>query len=245
MNPTKALVAAACAVATSASFAVAAPSPLSEGFDDVSTLSGKGWALVNNSTPPGTTGWFQGDTGVFSAAAGAANSYVAANFNNAGYGGAISNWLITPQLVLGTGMTLDFMVRAAGQDFADTLEVRWSANGASTNVGGDAASVGDFTQLLYTYDSQGADAGWLAKSVALPSGSGRIAFRYTIGDTSVAGNYVGIDTVSVVPEPASAAFLVVGLGAIGLAARRRRAAQRPRQALGQEAKEPREATAAL
>lgn len=229
------LIGVAAAAASSAALAVAAPALLSEGFDDIGTLSGNGWFLVNRSAPAGTTGWFQGNTGVFGAASGAANSYIGANFENAAAGGAISNWLITPELTLGSGMTLQFMVRAAGDGWPDTIEVRWSSSGASTDVGSTAASVGDFTQLLSTFDSQGADAGWLAKSVALPSGSGRIAFRYTIADNSLAGNYVGIDTVAVVPEPASAAFLVVGLGAIGLAARRRRTAQRSPCVIDQDA----------
>jgi len=229
------LIGAVAAAASSAALAVAAPTLLSEGFDDISTLSASGWSLVNLSAPAGTTDWFQGNPGVFGAASGAPDSYIGANFENAAEGGVISNWLITPQLTLGSGMQLQFMVRAAGDDWSDTIEVRWSAKGASTDVGSTAASVGDFTQLLYTFDSHGADAGWLAKSVALPSGSGRIAFRYTIADTWLAGNYVGIDTVAVVPEPASAAFMVLGLGAIGLAARRRRAAQRSPRVIDQDA----------
>src|ERR1700682_4213238 len=73
---------------------------LNEGFDNISTLSGSGWAMVNNSAPVGTVGWFQGNTGIFNSQAGAPDAYIAANFNNAALPGNISNWLITPVLSL-------------------------------------------------------------------------------------------------------------------------------------------------
>ena len=71
---------------------------LTEGFDDISTLVGSGWALTSNSNPLGSTGWFQGNPSLFSAFSGLPDSYIAANFNNASIPGNISNWLITPQL---------------------------------------------------------------------------------------------------------------------------------------------------
>jgi hypothetical protein len=55
---------------------------LFEGFDDITTLPGAGWAQINHSTTVGTTGWFQGNNGVFPAHSGNLNSYIAANFNN-------------------------------------------------------------------------------------------------------------------------------------------------------------------
>ena len=64
---------------------------LSENFDDISTLAASGWLFVNNSTPGGSTSWFQGNDGVFASQAGAADSYIAANYLNAGAGGNISN----------------------------------------------------------------------------------------------------------------------------------------------------------
>ena len=36
---------------------------ISEGFNNVSNLPASGWALINNSTGPGATGWFQGNPG--------------------------------------------------------------------------------------------------------------------------------------------------------------------------------------
>lgn len=193
---------------------------LSEGFDDVSTLAGTGWVLQNLSTSGGTTSWFQGDvTTAFTAHSGADNSYIAANFNNAPVGGTISNWLITPELSLAAATTISLQVRNAGEGFLDTIEVYYSANGAST-------SVGDFT-LLGTYAST-QDQGWTALSydVAAAGGTGRFAVRYFVGDTSLDGNYIGIDSLSVsaVPEPASAVLAGLGLAVIGIARRRQQQA---------------------
>jgi hypothetical protein len=66
---------------------------LSQSFDDVSSLGTAGWSIQNRSNPAGSTSWFQGNTSVFSSQSGAANSYIAANFNAAGFGGNVSDWL--------------------------------------------------------------------------------------------------------------------------------------------------------
>lgn len=199
---------------------------LSEGFDNVSALPASGWVQVNNSTAPVGTGWFQGNTGVFTAFSGADDSYAAANFVSTGSPtGAISNWLIMPALTLDSSSVLSFMVRLGGEGFLDTLEVRFSPNGSSTNVGTSSTSVGDFGILLGTYSGNTAN-GWEALSYGLwglsaPT-TGRLAFRYVVGDVSSAGNYIGIDSVSVtaaVPEPAT--YLLMALGVAGLVLRRR------------------------
>ena len=104
---------------------------LFEDFSNIGDLAGNGWILQNNSTPGGSTSWFQGNAGVFAATDGT-DGYIAANYLNAGAGGDISNWLLTPELTLNDGDTLSFMTRANGE-FADGLEVRF---GTGTNVGG-------------------------------------------------------------------------------------------------------------
>jgi hypothetical protein len=195
---------------------------LSEGFNNISTLAGSGWTMVNNSSPAGITGWFQGDTGVFTSHSGAPDSYIAANFNNAAFGGNISNWLITPELSLRYETHLVFYTRTDPSLAApDSLEVRLSMTGAS--VGSSDSSVGDFTSLLLAINPaltvDGYPTGWTqyTLSVAEQGGSvtGRFAFRYAVPDTSANANYIGIDDVSVdsVPEPATLGLIAFGLGA--------------------------------
>ncbi|MBV7534535.1 choice-of-anchor J domain-containing protein [Duganella sp. sic0402] len=184
--------------------AVSAPL-LVEGFDNVAALAAKGWLLENHSAPPGSTGWFQGDPAVFAAAGGPADSYIAANFNNAAFGGAIDNWLITPQLQLVNGESLNFSLRLLGEGALDRVEVYLSSGGGYA--------------LLAGFESA-ADTGWLDRSV-LVSGLaapaiGRFAFRYVVDDTSLNGNYIGLDTVSVnaVAEPATIALFCLGVIAL-------------------------------
>ena len=121
----------------------------SQGFDDITTLPGAGWVQTNHSTTIGTTGWFQGNSTVFPAQAGAATSYIGANFNNTTKADTISNWLLTPPLTLQNGAVLTFWTRTVDAPaFPDRLQVRMSTNGASSNVGTTATDVGDFTTLL-------------------------------------------------------------------------------------------------
>lgn len=221
-EPMKAPFLAGALLAFAAVSSHAAPI-FTEGFDNVGSLAVSGWVLTNNSSPIGSTGWFQGNTGIFDAASGAANSYVAANFENAAAGGAISNWLISPTLTFSGPVALDFALRM-NADLTDTVEVYFSSAGAASSVGSTTTSTETFS-LLTSFSASSGDTGWLNQSVTFGSGganSGRFAFRYVVGDTFAAGDYIGIDSVSVsaVPEPTSA--LLMALGVAGLAAVRRR-----------------------
>jgi len=207
---------AAAIAAITLSTASMAGTILSEGFESVAGLSGAGWVQTNNSSPVGPSSWFQGNTGIFDAAAGPANSYIAADFlSTADIGGAVSNWLISPELMFTGPVTLNFALRLLGDGFLDTVEVYFSGNGGSS-------AVGDFS-LLQTFSSD-TDTGWTDNALAIGgagANDGRFAFRYVVADTRVNGNYIGIDSVSVVPEPASLALVAFALA--GLAATRRRA----------------------
>jgi hypothetical protein len=222
-----------CALLLLAARQVSASTILSENFDNVANLVPAGWAIVNNSAPPGTTDWFQGNPGVFASQSGAANSYVAANFEAAGFGGNISDWLISPTLTLQNTDVISFWARTeAGSIAPDRLELRLSLNGASTNVGATDTSVGDFSTLLLTINPALAPGGFpenWALFQATVSGlggptNGRFAFRYNVSDTSVNGDYIGIDTVRVtefVPEPSTLALLSAGLVSAARFRRRR------------------------
>ncbi len=192
---------------------------LSESFDDVAALASAGWVQVNASTAPLGNAWFQGNSGIFAAASGAANAYVAANFLSTGSTtGAVSNWLMTPELSLDGSSALAFLVRTAGDGFLDKIEVRLSTSGAS-------ADVADFGTLLGSFQAS-TDTGWVGLSytlggVAAPT-TGRLAFHYVVDNVATAGNYLGIDDVvvtSAIPEPTT--YLLMGLGVAGLMLRRR------------------------
>ena len=186
-----------------------------ENFDDITTLAGSGWSTFNNSTPVGSiTNWFQGSSvaggGPFDAFNGAANAYIAANFNFTSGANTINGWLITPNRTFKNGDVLTFYTRKpTGIDYPDRLEVRLSTNGASTNVGTGIA-VGDFTTLLLSINptliTGVYPTTWTQYTITL-SGlpaptSGRIAFRYYVTNGGISGansDYIGIDNVVYTP----------------------------------------------
>jgi hypothetical protein len=209
---------------------IASADIFTEDFDNIATLPGAGWALINNSAPLGSTGWFQGNPGIFPALAGPPESYIAANFLNAASGGNISNWLLTPEIPLVGRVTISFNTRTEmGVPFADRMELRLSTGGASTDVGATDASVGDFSTLLLTInpalDPAGYPDAWTQVTAAvsgLPAGTtGRFAFRYFVPDTNTNADYIGIDTVSVTAVPEPAAITGFGLVLASLAVARK------------------------
>jgi hypothetical protein len=203
----------AVAAALASVGAAASAQALTEGFDNVGGLTSAGWSLVNTSPSPGQP-WFQGNAGIFTSASGAENSYAAANFlSTNATSGPVSNWLITPQLLLDPTSTVSMLVRVAGEGFLDRVDVLLSTTGTAP---------GDFS-LLGTYSSS-TDTGWVAQSFSVnltAASPSYVAFRYAIDDVATSGNYLGIDNVSItaVPEPATA--VLFGLGLAGLLARRR------------------------
>jgi hypothetical protein len=192
------LAAAAFTLATSARAADPATS-LSEGFDDINQLPG--WSLLNNSLPPGAQNWFQGNTGIFAAQSGAADSYIAANFLGAANDSAtLAMILLTPTLHLAGPTSLSFWARsAAPPGFSDALDV----------LVGSGTDLSTYTVL----QSIGAvPADWTLFEPALnASGDLRLAFRYQ-GPAGQSA-YLGIDSVALmpVPEPATCVMLCIGL----------------------------------
>ncbi|MFQ5501029.1 MAG: choice-of-anchor J domain-containing protein, partial [Phycisphaerae bacterium] len=181
----------------------------SEDFDDINTLQSAGWVALNNSQPVGMTAWDQGNDSNFPPHLGGPGAYISANFENAGEPppATISNWLMTPQLLLVDGRVLTFFTRTiAGSGFPDRLEVRMSLAGFSADVGATATSVGDFTTMLLSINPSlivgGYPEAWTQFQVVL-SGigtptEGRLAFRYFVdnsGPQGDNGNIIGIDTI--------------------------------------------------
>lgn len=181
----------------------------SEGFDNIGSLAAAGWVMTNHSGPVGSTSWFQGTNvssgGPFDAYDGVANSYIAANYNNTGSAGTISNWLLTPVLDFGSAQSFTFYTRKVSPDsYPDRLEVRFSTAGASSNVGTTATDVGDFTNLALSINPNLVlgvyPTTWTQYTITgLPhNGQGRIAFRYYVTGAGVSGvnsDYIGIDRV--------------------------------------------------
>ena len=182
---------------------------LLEGFDAI-TLPG--WTLTNQSVPIGSTGWFQGNTAVFNSQSGATNSYIGANFNNTTGANTISNWLITPQVLVQDGDVLKFWTRTAtGATFADRLEIR-SSLGATPTIPSGATNVGSFGTVHHTINpTLLAGAGsypdvWTEFTITVAGVSAtpvamNFAFRYFVtsgGPSGANSNYIGIDTFSLV-----------------------------------------------
>ena len=168
-----------------------------------------GWVVQNNSSPRGTTDWFQGNTAMFTSHSGPPDSYVSANYNNGAGLASLSNWLLTPPVTLQNGAKFSFWTRTVDTPvFPDRLQVRMSTSGTSSNVGSSATDVGDFTTLLLdinpTYTTTGYPVGWTNFVVTLSGigspGKGRIAFRYLVENGGPGGansDYIGIDSVHV------------------------------------------------
>ena len=205
-----AVLIAACGAAT------AGPITFSEGFDDVSALAGSGWLTPNYSTAGGEQpGWFQGNAGIFGSDSGAANSYIAASYLGAPSGGNIDSWLITPLFAVADSTTITFATRTNGA-YPDNLEVLWSLG--SSNIA-DFMSLGSLSGSNFPIDW--ANVNLVAYNLQQDI---RLAFRYLITDTSVNGDYIGIDSFEVraVPEPGTIALFGAALLMMTFAIRRRR-----------------------
>lgn len=197
---------------------------ITESFNDITLLTGNGWAMTNASVAVGTTNWFQGTavpTGPFDAFSGAANAYIGANYNNTGSTGTISNWLMTPNRTFRNGDVITFYTRKpTGTDYPDRLEVRMSTNGASTNVG-SGTTVGDYTMLLLSinptlvtgvYPTAWTQYTITVSGLSAPT-SGRIAFRYFVTSAGLNGtnsDYIGIDEFTYTPYVCPAFTMTAG-----------------------------------
>ena len=90
------------------------------------------------------------------------------------------------------------------------------ASFGGTNVS-DFFSLGTITSALFPID-------WTTFSQASPGSADiRLAFRYLVTDTSVNGDYIGIDSFKVtVPEPSTIALFAAALLMMAITTRRRR-----------------------
>ena len=120
---------------------------LTEGFDTVGSagppatgIFAAGWQTINNSSSVGNHNWNQGiPTGTdalgASAQSGAPNSFIQTDFQAGapGSGAIVSDWLITPVLLLENGATMSFYTQASPSNtqFPNELQVFESQSGSS------------------------------------------------------------------------------------------------------------------
>ncbi|MEO8763338.1 MAG: choice-of-anchor J domain-containing protein [Ginsengibacter sp.] len=197
-----------------------------EEFDSASAALDRGWQFVNASNPRGGGVWQNGgdlypwfnpysNHGSFAGFIGAGISSTAPSNE-----GTISNWLISPPVIMQNGDLIIFYTRAyeivdgTGDttDHGNSLQVRINPTNDDLNVG-QGLEVGDFTQGLITinaglvptsiftpnpgaYPSQ-----WTRFEVTVSGLSGRVkgrfAFRYFVTDAGANGNGTGIGIDSV------------------------------------------------
>ena len=191
-------------LAALATTAQAQVTTLNEHFDAMPPTN---WNVQNLSSPVGTRAWFQGSSTITFGAQ-ATTGYAGVDFNSGASTSTLSDWLITPELVVVNGSTLRFWTRTVtNPSFPDRLQVRLSTAGASTNVGASATSTGDFSTLLLdinpTYTTIGYPDSWTQYTVTITGvptmTTGRVAFRYFVEDGGSRGNnseYIGVDEVT-------------------------------------------------
>lgn len=197
------------------------PTVLNENFDSFNDVLADGWVIVNGSEPRNDdtsdhNRWKQGRSNGndMDSHSGAANSYAGSSWEASTFGSnsIVSNWLLTPPLLLENGKTVSFWTRSLGcSGGPDRLDIRYSTAGTSTNVA-SGNNTGDFSTRLglinpdqdFGHDADGSDGypcnDWAQFSYTLNGLNqptiGRIGFRHYIVNTANRGLYIGIDDFS-------------------------------------------------
>jgi hypothetical protein len=125
-----------------------------EEFDTAQNAFKKGWRFINRSEQIGRTGWQNPDglTGVpFLSWSGTGNGYLWSDYQaTSGAAVTISNWAVSPEVIMQNGDQITFYTRAQllffngdSTDFVNRLQVRLNKT-TSLNCG-DATDPGDFT----------------------------------------------------------------------------------------------------
>lgn len=213
MSPIKA-AAAVMLLAFSSMAGATAVTTFDENFEgSLESLGAADWRTVNGSTPVGTTGWFKGNTGIFEAQAGSADSYLAANFLAAANNGAGLLFLLSPEMTLWNYSRVSFYTRTDDPFFGDRLAFGWLVGGTLTlldEIGASSPFPSSWTR--FDYQLSGISTG-------NDTVTGRLVWAYNFD--AEGGSYVGIDSLAVrVPEPGTLGLL--GLAVAGLALVRRR-----------------------
>lgn len=164
--------------------------------NDTTSLKARGYIPYYRGTGPQGTGatWFQGNPTVFASYNGAADAYVAANYQVVTGMNDIDSWLVTPAMNISAGDVISFYCRtAAGSIWPDSVRVMYSAAGDSTPEGLTWVELGRF---------QAYDQAWEQKiyTVASAGATARFAIRYAViegGPTGNNSNFIGIDQLDI------------------------------------------------
>jgi len=128
-----------------------------ESFDTANAAYNRGWRYLNKSVDIGTTTWQNPPSppfGPFSSTS-TNNGYLWADYNStSSAAGIISNWAVSPTLIMKNGDKIAFYTRAQlyffnddSTDFTNRLQVRLNKINADLNVG-DGTDEGDFGVTL-------------------------------------------------------------------------------------------------
>ena len=180
-----------------------------EEFDTIQTALDKGWIVINNSRPLGTSSWAQGSyiftNGKISGFPASSyrysgNDYVTCGFNCGADSATLSAWLITPSTMVKNGDTIFFHARTTRYpaNYADRLQLRLNEENDDPDVGAGplsdttvAMGTGKFTRLLVDINPKlelsGANAfpgDWRRYAITINNlhkdGFHRFAFRYFV-----------------------------------------------------------------
>jgi hypothetical protein len=128
-----------------------------EEFDTAFAAEGRGWVFVNSSNTLGDTKWSNPQIPPFEPYSSSVGSsgYLWADYNStASAAGVISNWAVSPILILQNGDRISFYTRSQlyyydndSTDFSNRLQVRLNLRNTGTNTG-SGVDPGDFNVLL-------------------------------------------------------------------------------------------------
>lgn len=197
-----------------------------EEFDTASAAISRGWQFINTSDPKGSSNWKDGGGVIpfFKAYSNQGNNagFIGVDyFSTSADKGVISNWLVSPSIIMQNGDKIIFYTRAwqvfngvnDTTDFGNSLQVRINPLNDSVNTG-KGLTVGSFTQSLldinpdlvyssvlhpdvFAYPSQWTKFTVTISGLNAPLKS-RFTFRYFVTDGGSNGNAsgIGIDAVA-------------------------------------------------
>ena len=196
-----------------------------EEFDTASAAVARGWQFINTSVPKGSGVWQNGGSipPFFNAYSNKGNyaGFIGADYlSTSAQQGTISNWLISPSIIMQNGDKIIFYTRAYQlfngvsdtTDFGNSLQLRMNPSNDSADVG-QGLGYGSFSQILlyinpnlvyssvihpdvFAYPSQ-----WTRFEVTVTglntAQRSRFGFRYYVTNGGSNGNATGIGIDSV------------------------------------------------